>query len=138
MTREERLEYIKVEVFKQTNQKLEDIELAMILGSIIATENIEESVEKVNAKFKGSFTQNVYNDLNRMTNWKLFLFKWGGVLCIIVGLLLIGFIINGYNIYQESKLPAEYTYIKQLDDGRYYIHKDDYTVVNKGIRIKKP
>lgn len=136
MTREERLQYIKVEVYKHTNQKLEDIELAMILGSIIAMENIEESVEKTNAKFSGSTTQNYYSNLDRMTSWKIFLFKWGWGFYIISGLLLLWGTISGYNTYREYQVPAEFDKIHQRKDGKYYIFKKDYTVIkDEGIII---
>lgn len=141
MTREEKIKHIQVEVFRMTNQKLGEYEIALILGNLMATEGIEESVEKVSKKFNGSITQNQYSGLQYMSPWKLFLFRWGWGIYIISGMLLLLGIITGVNTYREyqnksSFTPYEYSRIQQLDDGRYFISKEDYTVMDgQGIII---
>lgn len=141
MTREEKVKHIQVEVFRMTNQKLGEYEIALILGNLIATEGIEESVEKATKKFDGSITRNEYSNLQYMTPWKLFIFRWGWGAYVISGMILLFLIITGVNTYREyqgkpNKLPYEYSRIQQLDDGRYFISKEDYTVIDgQGIII---
>lgn len=130
------IEDIKKQIFAETGEKLDAYSLAILKANMLANQKVIDSNESLTEKFKGSINTNHYN-LHGLSNWKLFIFRWGWGIYIVLGLFALWGSITAYNTKQalglNPEMPSEFNIIEAQKDGSYFISKENYRVTKQGV-----